>query len=92
MSDNKLLNHVIEQRKGHYCHALEHSNVSELESTIEALVDEFREDFTQEEILDFFNSISLYHLEDESLSETENKASEEELYSFNIEGFINELY
>ena len=84
---NRIINYIIEQRKGHYCHALELSNVYELQSTIDAIYDEFIERYYKEEIIDFFNTISLYYYTEEE----ESKEEEEELYNFNIKDYINNL-
>jgi len=84
---NRIIDYIIEQRKGHYCHALELSNVYELQSTIDAIYDEFIEHYYKEEIIDFFNTISLYYYTEEE----ENKEEEEELYNFDIEYYINNI-
>ena len=80
---NVILNKIIEERKGMYVHALEVSNLYELESIIENLYAEFIEEFTTTEIIEFFESIELYCLEDSE--------EEEEVYNFNITEFINNL-
>ena len=59
---NRIIDYIIEQRKGHYCHALELANVYELQSTIDAIYDEFIEHYYVEEIIDFFHTISLYYI------------------------------
>jgi hypothetical protein len=79
---NAILNKIIEERKGMYVHALEVSDLCELESIIEILYTEFIEDFKINEIIEFFESISLYCLEE---------SEEEEVYNFNITEFINNL-
>ena len=84
---NRIIDYIIEQRKGHYCHALELSNVYELQSTIDSIYDEFIERYYKEEIIDFFNTISLYYYTEEE----EDKEEEEALYNFDIEEYINNL-
>jgi hypothetical protein len=84
---NRILNYIIEQRRGHYCHVLELANVYELEFIIESIYDEFIDNYYKEEIIDFFETIQIcYYTEEE-----ENKEEEEELYDFNITNFINTL-
>ena len=41
---NRILSKVLDQRKGHYCHALEIGSVYELETVIESLYQEFEEE------------------------------------------------
>ena len=84
---NRIINYIIEQRKGHYCHALELANAYELQSIIDAIYDEFIEQYYKEEIIDFFNTISLYYYTEEE----DNPEEEEELYNFDIEEYINNL-
>lgn len=79
---NAILNKIIEERKGMYVHALEVSNLYELESIIENLYAEFIEDYSIEEIIEFFESIELYCLEG---------SEEEEVYSLDVAFFINNL-
>lgn len=80
---NRISEQILEQRKGHYCHALEVENVYHLESVIESLVGEFHKDFSLEEITDFICSMELYCLVEEN---------EEEVYNFNINEYIKENY
>tara|TARA_R110002020_G_scaffold216441_1_gene424110 strand:- start:829 stop:1068 length:240 start_codon:yes stop_codon:yes gene_type:complete len=72
----------IQKTKFNYCHALEVSTVYELEEVTSLLFQDFRENYSEDEIIDFFNTISVYALEEEE---------EEEIYSFNFENFIKEL-
>lgn len=84
---NKILNKVIESRKGHYVHAIEVNNIYEIENIIEFIINEFTE-ATENEILDFFNTIEVYFLEDEEATEEENKHNETEVYNFNFNEYI----
>ena len=86
---NKLLNHIIEERNGHYCHALELANYYEYENIIEQIVSEYKDSFTTEEIIDFFNSIDLYYYTGE---EPEYKEEEEQLYNFDYIQCIIDCY
>jgi type III secretory pathway component EscR len=79
---NAILNKIIEQRKGMYVHALEVSNVYELQSSIEQLYAEFIEEFSVEEIVEFFNSMELYCL---------IESEETEVYDFDITEYIKSL-
>ena len=91
---NKILNQIIEQRNGHYVHALECFEVNELIECIDRIANEFREErgYTIEDIKEFFNTISIYHLEDEELDEETNDVNKDELYAFDIDNYINETY
>ena len=79
---NTIVNDLFEQRKGMYVHALEVETVYELESIVESLCVEWRDKYTKAQILEFFNSVSLYAL---------NEENEESVYAFNFEEYINEL-
>lgn len=79
---NIILKYMIEQRNGHYVHALEVNDVYELESTIENFIGELQNKFKANDFKEFFNTISLYCLEDEN---------EDDVYNFNIDSFIDDL-
>tara|TARA_R110002050_G_scaffold295579_1_gene454587 strand:- start:402 stop:644 length:243 start_codon:yes stop_codon:yes gene_type:complete len=79
------MNAIIEDinaKKFNYCHAVEVMDLYELESIVETLTEEFRESYEIKEIKDFFSSMSIYSL---------NEENEDEIYNFNIEGYIDEL-
>jgi len=84
---NRILNYILEQRRGYYVHALEVANVSELQSIIESIYNEFIDNYYKEEIIDFFETIQIYYYTEEE----ENEEEENELYDFNITNFINTL-
>lgn len=79
---NAIVNNIIEQRNGHYVHALEVNDIYELESAVESLCEEFSKEYTKDEIIEFFESIQIFCLIEEN---------EEEVWSLDIEGFLNEL-
>ena len=81
MRNNKLLQHVIEMRKGHYCHALEVNNHYELANIIDEVV-EYYSGYSADDYISFFENIDIYFLEDETLTESENEIAENELYNF----------
>ena len=87
---NKLFNKIVEERKGLYCHAIEVTDKYNIESIIEAVFDTYEsEEITDTDIFYFFDSIEVYHLEDEELTEEQNKENEQEVYNFNFEEYIN---
>jgi|LakMenEpi03Aug12_release.lakeMendotaPanAssembly.Ray.scaffolds.fasta_scaffold1219884_2 hypothetical protein len=87
---NKLINKIVEERNGHYVHAIEVINVYEIESIIEAVFDTYEsEEITATDIFYFFDSIEVYHLEDQEMTEEQNKQNEEKVYNFNFEEYIN---
>ena len=88
---NTILEDIIKERKGMYCHALEAHTLVELEETLENLFFEFLNQYPLEEIKDFLKTISIYHLEDDSLSDEENAEREDEIYNFNFHTFIDNL-
>jgi len=88
---NKILEFVLQARQGHYVHALEVSDVYELESCLESLYSEFVEEYGLPELIDFCTSLELYCLDDDDLSEELNSLKGEQVYNFNIEEFLNNL-
>ena len=69
---NAILDKVIEQRNGHYCHVLEVSDVHELESILEQIVDSFSNEFSDEEIQEFIDTLEIYCLDESNEDEVYN--------------------
>jgi hypothetical protein len=78
---NSLLEKILEERKGHYCHALEVHDTYELESIVESVISEYREEFTDDVYIEFFESMELYYLGDDP-------AIEKQVYDFSFEEYI----
>lgn len=76
-----ILDEVIENRKGHYVHALEVEDVYEIENVISGIADEFSSHGI-EALKDFFYTMSIYYIGNDE--EVEN-----EVYNFNIEEYID---
>jgi Mg2+/Co2+ transporter CorC len=70
---NAILDKVIKQRNGHYCHVLEVNDVYELESILEQVVNEFNDEFSDEEIQEFIDTLNIYCLDE---------TQEEEVYNY----------
>ena len=87
----KIVNDIIESRRGHYCHVLEIGTVYELEEIVSELVNEFQHKYTELEILEFFNTLTIYYFVDEEEGQIEDPEEEEKIYSFNFESFLKEL-
>ena len=80
IDQSKILNYIIKEKKGNYCHVLEINDIYELQSIIENLTDEFINlNFSSNDIINFFDSITIYSLSDEN---------EEEINNFNIAEYI----
>ncbi len=88
---NVILNKIMESRNGHYCHVLEVSTIYELENAIESILCEF-EGEKIESFIEFFNSITVYYLNDSELTEMDNESQEEEVYNFNFEDSIKQNF
>lgn len=88
---NKLFNHISQARNGHYCHAVEVNNHYEIESIVESIYEEFVDQFTIDDIKEFFNTIQVYFIESDDLSEEQNTYLENEVYSFNFNDYIDSL-
>jgi hypothetical protein len=84
---NALLNKVIEQRNGHYCHVVEVSTVYELECIAEAITSENENEFSLEVIAEFLESLTVYYLPEEDSEE--DSEEEEKIYSFSFADYIN---
>ena len=78
---NKIFNRVLNDRNGHYCHAIEVNNTYEIESIIEATIQEFQDEYTEKDYIEFFESIAIYYL-------GEDKTEEDEVYNFSCTEYI----
>ena len=81
----KTINPIIEEfcaNRINYCHALEVNDVFELESIFCNIYQDLINKYSIEVIIDFCESISIYCLDDDN---------DEEVYSFNIPEFIQNL-
>ena len=90
---NPILERIIKARQGQYCHALEVTYTYELESIVEAIINEYSEDLyngliTEKDVIDFFTTMSIYYLDDDELSDDDNLLLENEVYSFNFTDYI----
>jgi hypothetical protein len=78
---NPILAKILEDRKGHYVHAMEIVDDYELQSNIDQLIDEFSKDYTKETIIDFFNTMQIYCISEDDTDHTK-------VDRFNIERYI----
>ena len=77
---NQILEEVLNNRNGHYVHALEVESVWELKTIIECICEEHSDKLIGI-IIDFLESAELYCL---------NEEYEDEVYSFNIGDYVLE--
>lgn len=96
---NRLLDHIITERNGHYCHALELDSAYAYECVIEQIVSDYKDDYTQDEIIGFFDTIELYYYHDADdyddeykLSDEQQEIDENELYNFDYKQCIIDCY
>lgn len=82
---NKIFNHILKARKGHYCHALEVNYIYELECIVESLIDELHDDFNVADFIEFFNTLSVYYLGEDDIEE-------QAIYDFDFEEHINYIF
>lgn len=90
---NPIYESIVKSRNGHYCHAIECTYTCELETIVESIIDEyengcFPDSTTIEDVIDFFTSLSVYYIQDDSLSQSENDTLESEFYAFNFSDYI----
>lgn len=76
-----ILDKVIENRNGHYVHAIEVTDTYEIENVIEVIANEFSTHSVQD-LKEFFNSMFIYYIGDDEETETD-------VHSFNIDGYID---
>ena len=75
-----ILDTIIEQRNGMYCHALEVHDAYELDAIVESIYSDFISTHTKEDIISFFSNIELYALDE---------SNEEEIYNYNFEEAVD---
>lgn len=64
--NKSILNTIVDARGGHYVHAIEVSEVFELEAMAESITQEFEETHTEHEISEFLESLEVYCLDDDN--------------------------
>ena len=75
----KLLDHIIKVRGGHYCHCIEVEDTYDMESIAESIIQEYSEDFTEAEIIEFLESLEVY---------CTDESNEDSVYSFSFKEYI----
>ena len=85
LETNRLFNDILESRSGNYCHCLELDSVYTYEFVIEAFISEYQDKYTEEEYIDFFETMSIYYYVEDGI---ENIEDEEALYNFNVREYI----
>ena len=87
-SNNRILEEVLINRFN-YCHVLEVNSLYELQSTIDSLYDGWINEgaygikYSHSEVVKFLSTLEIYCLDEDE---------EEEVYSFNIQNYLNENY
>lgn len=94
---SRLLNHVIKERNGHYCHALELDSAYSYECVIEQIVSEYKDDFSRNDIIRFFDSLEvIYYVKNEDdagmLTDDDKSGFEEELLNVDYKQIITDCY
>lgn len=84
---NPIYKEILDARNGHYVHALEVSNVYELESILESLFNEYIDKYSIETLIEFCTTLGIYYFDDEN----ENEVDENEVYNFNVTEFLKSL-
>lgn len=64
---NRILEDVLENRKGHYCHALEAGDVEELKMLVESFIDNEGDKYSTDDYVEFFESMEFYVEDDTDL-------------------------
>ena len=91
---NRLLDHIIQQRNGHYCHVLELDSAYSYECIIEQIVSEYKDSFSRNDIIRFFDSMEvIYYIDDADMLTDDDKADfEEELLNVDYKQVIIDCY
>ena len=86
---NRLLEDIIVQRGGHYCHCIEVSSMYDIESVISAVLGSYGDQYTETEYIEFFDSIQVIYMnEDEEEEGLYSEEVERDVYSFDMRGYI----
>jgi hypothetical protein len=78
---NPILETIIDQRNGHYCHCVEVSDTYELESIAEQIISEFQDNHSEATIIDFLESLAIYSLDDDN---------EQEIFDFSFTDYVKD--
>lgn len=91
---NKILNHILEQRHGHYCHVIEVTSTYEIDCIVESLIDELKDQFTKEDFIEFFSTMQViaYIDPDENDGLEMTSEQEDEIYNFSFTEAIDYIY
>lgn len=87
---NPIHTAIVKARDGHYVHTFELSTQYSFECVMEQIAQDYPT-ATSAELIEFFTTAELYHLEDDDLSVLDNELNEIQLYNIDISDFINEL-
>lgn len=88
---NAILEKMYANRMN-YCHAIEVSTVYELKNVIDTLYSEFENEFTIEEIKEFFNTMTIIAFDTHGDSDqNEYEFEEDEINEFVTDSYIDEL-
>lgn len=79
-----ILETIIENRNGHYVHAVEVGNEYDLQSIAEAIIEEFQESHTETEIIEFLETMEVYYLP----IDIEDYDKEEEVFNFSFTDYV----
>jgi hypothetical protein len=69
---NAILEQIIEDRKGQYCHAVEVNDIYELESIADSIIQEYQDSHSEQVIIEFLSSLEVYSLSDDNETEIHN--------------------
>ena len=94
---NRLLDRIIKERNGHYCHTLELDSAYSYECIIEQIVSEYKDDFSRNDIIRFFETIEvIYYVKNEDdadmLTDDDKSDFEEELLNVDYKQIIIDCY
>ena len=78
---NKIFNRILKERSGHYCHVIEVNDIYDIISVIEGVIDCYNDQYTEKEYIEFFESLTIIYLGEDS--EEENK-----VYDFSCTEYI----
>lgn len=78
----KIIDRIIEQRRGHYCHALEVASLDHFEEVVSNIYSEFEHVNSVTDVEEFFESMQLYHIADDDFTDAQNEKLESELYDY----------
>jgi hypothetical protein len=77
----KIIDLIYEEKNGHYCHCVEVTSVYDLENIAENIANEYKNKYSESEIIDFLETMEVYYI-------GHDKEEESLVYDFSFRQYI----